>query len=159
MARLSSAALKEVGGGARLLRGRARGTPAADDLAAASAARRRKNRDRRAIGRSCAAREISSRSALTSPPRRFQGLQGGDQARCLCCSRYCVMPTGRHQPRRQAGRRPKHAVELTGGNVWSSGGVMRVVPERYNSQTCSCCGCIPDSNPKGMNVSKALGLL
>jgi hypothetical protein len=31
----------------------------------------------------------------------------------------------------------------------ATGGVMRVVAERYSSQTCSVCGCIPASSPKG----------
>ena len=34
----------------------------------------------------------------------------------------------------------------------ATGSVMRVVSERYSSQVCSCCGCIPDSSPKGMGA-------
>ena len=30
------------------------------------------------------------------------------------------------------------------------GGVMRIVPERMTSQTCSCCGALPDTRPKGI---------
>jgi len=37
----------------------------------------------------------------------------------------------------------------------ATGGIMRVVSERFTSQTCSCCGTIPDSSPKGMG---ALGI-
>lgn len=31
----------------------------------------------------------------------------------------------------------------------ATGGTMRIVSERYSSQVCSCCGCIPGSSPKG----------
>ena len=34
----------------------------------------------------------------------------------------------------------------------ATGGVMPVVPERYSSQTCSVCGCIPASSPKGLGA-------
>ena len=34
----------------------------------------------------------------------------------------------------------------------ATGGVMRVVPERYSSQTCSVCGCIPATGPKGLGA-------
>jgi putative transposase len=34
----------------------------------------------------------------------------------------------------------------------ATGGVMRVVPERYSSQTCLVCGCIPASSPKGLGA-------
>jgi len=37
----------------------------------------------------------------------------------------------------------------------ATGGVMRIVSERWTTQVCSCCGCIPDSSPKGMG---ALGM-
>ena len=33
-----------------------------------------------------------------------------------------------------------------------TGGVTRVVSERYSSQTCSVCGCIPASSPKGLGA-------
>jgi putative transposase len=34
----------------------------------------------------------------------------------------------------------------------ATGGVMRVVPERYSCQTRSVCGCIPASSPKGLGA-------
>lgn len=37
----------------------------------------------------------------------------------------------------------------------ATGGVMRIVSERYTSQVCSCCGRNPSSSPKGMG---ALGI-
>jgi putative transposase len=37
-------------------------------------------------------------------------------------------------------------------NSIAAGGVMRVVAERYSSQTCSGCGCIPASSPKGLSA-------
>jgi len=37
----------------------------------------------------------------------------------------------------------------------ATGGVMRIVSERWTSQACSCCGGIPGSSPKGMS---ALGI-
>jgi transposase len=37
----------------------------------------------------------------------------------------------------------------------ATGGVMRIVSERYSSQTCSACGVIPVGSPKGLG---ALGI-
>jgi IS605 OrfB family transposase len=34
----------------------------------------------------------------------------------------------------------------------ATGGVMRNVSERYSSQTCSACGCIPTGSPKGLGA-------
>jgi len=34
----------------------------------------------------------------------------------------------------------------------ATGGVMCIVSERYSSQTCSACGCIPASSPKGLGA-------
>jgi Putative transposase DNA-binding domain len=78
--------------------------------------------------------------------------KGEEEARCLC---YVGDVS------------PKKLGQDTDGEVhagWSmlrnmlsyksiaTGGVMRVVPERYSFQTCSVCGCIPASSPKGLGA-------
>jgi hypothetical protein len=77
-------------------------------------------------------------------------LQGEEEARYLCCStRRRRRPASKELPcgngRQCLALLGRFDVSLKASyKSIAAGGVMRIVPERYSSQACSCCGCTPD---------------